>query len=125
MSEDYQWRKTELATRDANGRGDRDAAVRLIAQSVDEARDPSLPWNELQSALAGSALFHEHVTLNLALALQCYRESYEILASNIGADSREATNFAECMAECETKLNGLENWQDATEVDGPRGFWKQ
>ncbi|TWU05792.1 hypothetical protein [Stieleria varia] len=104
MRGDLQWHKTELAAREANGRGDRELAIQLMAQAVTEARDPSLPWHELQSALAGSALFHEHVTFDFALAMAHYRESHEILSSNIGADARESVSFAECMAECAAKL---------------------
>ncbi|QDT64672.1 hypothetical protein V22_19130 [Calycomorphotria hydatis] len=99
------WHNTELAAREANGRGERELAIRLMAQSIDEARNPSLPWHELQSALAGSALFHEYVTRDYALAFRHYRESYAILCSNIGADSRESLSLAECMADCEKKLN--------------------
>ncbi|TWT81680.1 hypothetical protein CA13_31330 [Planctomycetes bacterium CA13] len=106
MRGDLQWHKTELAAREANGRGDRELAIQLMAQSVTEARDPSLPWHELQSALAGSALFHEHVTFDFALAMDHYRESYDLLSSNIGADARESMSFAECMAECAAKLAG-------------------
>ena len=104
MRGDHQWHKTELAAREANGRGDRKLAIQLMAQSVAEARDSSLPWHELQSALAGSALFHEHITLNFSLAMKHYRESYKILSSNIGQDNRESMSFAQCMAECEAKL---------------------
>ena len=106
MRGDLQWHKTELAAREANGRGEHVLAIQLMSQSVDEARDPSLPWHELQSALAGSALFHEHVTLDFPLALKHYQESYAILSSNIGADARESISFAECMAECAAKLAG-------------------
>ena len=105
MRGDLQWHKTERAAREANGRGERELAIRLFAQSINEARNPSLPWHELQSALAGSALFHEHITRDYALALKHYRESYAILCSNIGAESRESISFAECMADCEKKLN--------------------
>jgi hypothetical protein len=108
MRGDLQWHRTELAARQANGRGDVDLAIRLFAQSVDEAREPSLHWSELQSALAGSALFHEHVTHNFSLALADYRESQAILNQNIGEDSREARMLAECVAECEAKAQAAD-----------------
>ena len=99
-----QWQKTELAAREANGRGDRELAIRLMAQSIEEARDPALAWNDLQSALAGGALFHDFITENFSLALEYYRESYAILIANIGADHCESKSFAEFITDCEAKL---------------------
>jgi hypothetical protein len=40
---------------------------------------------ELQSALAGAALFHEFVTEDFELALRFYHESPTLLEQNIGA----------------------------------------
>lgn len=99
------WHKTELTARQANGRGDVALAIKLYAQSIDEARDPNLHWSELQSALASAALFHEFVTQNFQVALKLYRESEAILNEHLGADSREARNFAECVAHCEAEAN--------------------
>ncbi|MGI9455384.1 MAG: hypothetical protein ACR2NU_02420 [Aeoliella sp.] len=104
-----QWNLTTTAAREASGRDEYDLANNLIAQSIEEARDPNLHWSELQSALAGSALIHEHVTYNDALALTHYRESLAILNELIGADAHDARTFAECLAECKAKAHAADS----------------
>lgn len=122
MRGDLQWHRTELAARQANGRGDVSLAVKLFAQSVEEARNPEFHWSELKSALSGSALFHEHVTHNYSLALAQLREAQAILNQHIGADAHEARNFAECVAGCEAKAEAAGDRMGSTEFQCSCGF---
>ena len=64
MRGELPWHRTEFAARQAHACGEHDLAIQVIAQAAEQARNQPCHWYELQSALAGSALFHEYVTFN-------------------------------------------------------------